>query len=147
MERYLEPLSALFYGLRIIAWLSLLICGIMIIIKALLVFGIDYMAVVYLYFPEESEVQENEIYSVIRHPTYAGLIYISFSGFFFSFTIYSLVAFLLTVGFFSFHIHFIEERELIQRFGKNYKEYMNKTSAFFPKPKNSLKLLKFAFKN
>jgi len=43
--------------------------------RAISVFGIDYMAVVYLYFPEESEVIENETYSVLRHPTYAGLIF------------------------------------------------------------------------
>ncbi|MHA1340109.1 MAG: hypothetical protein ACTSRZ_10765 [Promethearchaeota archaeon] len=61
--------------MRIIAWLLILICAILMLARAISVFGIDYMAVVYLYFPEESEVIENETYSVLRHPTYAGLIF------------------------------------------------------------------------
>jgi len=34
------------------------------------------------------------------------------------------------------HIHFVEEKELIDRFGDSYREYRNKTPAFFVPPKN-----------
>ncbi|MGY5879315.1 MAG: hypothetical protein RTV31_03645, partial [Candidatus Thorarchaeota archaeon] len=44
------------------------IVGLLVIRSSIMTFGIDYMTVVYLYFPEESEVQEHEIYSIVRHP-------------------------------------------------------------------------------
>jgi len=56
--------------------LLLLIIGLLMIYRAIATFGFDYITVVYLYFPEESEIQRNEIYSVLRHPTYAGAIII-----------------------------------------------------------------------
>jgi len=67
----------------------LLILGIITIARSLLSFGVDYMALVYLYFPEEGKIQSFEIYSVIRHPAYAGLTLISISGFIFNFCYYS----------------------------------------------------------
>lgn len=34
------------------------------------------------------------------------------------------------------HIHFVEEKESIDRFRDSYREYINKTPAFFVPPKN-----------
>ncbi len=100
------PLSILFF-----------LVGILLIFRSLQTFGADYMSVAYLYFPEESKVQHHEIYSILRHPTYAGLILIALGGTLFSFTPYSIIFFLIYVGIFYFHIYFVEERELIERFG------------------------------
>jgi protein-S-isoprenylcysteine O-methyltransferase Ste14 len=99
-------------------------------------FGIDYMVVVYLYFPEEGQIQENEIYSVLRHPVYAGALLIALGGAFLTFTLFSFATFLILLTGFYLHVHFVEEKELIQRFGDSYREYRRKVPAFFVSPKN-----------
>ena len=53
--------------LRVILSGIFLFFGILTVRAAVLTFGLDYMVVVYLYFPEESEIQQHEIYSVVRH--------------------------------------------------------------------------------
>jgi protein-S-isoprenylcysteine O-methyltransferase Ste14 len=115
--------------------IMLLLTGLLMIIRSIQVFGIDYMVVLYLYFPEESKIQENEIYSVLRHPTYAGALVIGLGGTFFVFTPLSFLTFFLFLIAFYIHIHFIEERELIQRFGSAYNEYRKTVPPFFFNPK------------
>lgn len=134
----------LFYAKEILAVILLLI-GLMMCARAVQVFGVDYMAVVYLYFPEESQIQENEIYSVLRHPAYASLLIIALGGTFHTFTILSFLAFLtFMLGFYG-HIYLVEEKELIQRFGWSYKSYQRKVPAFFIRPKDINIFLKFLF--
>lgn len=129
--------------IRKIMGILCLIIGLGTILRSLFTFGFDYMAVVYLYFPEESEVQNHKIYSILRHPTYAGLIYICLGAFIFYFSIYNLIYFLMYfIGFF-IHIHFVEEKELISRFGDSYLEYRKKVPAFFVHPKKWIKFLGF----
>ena len=113
--------------------------------RAIQVFGVDYMAVVYLYFPEESHIQENEIYSVLRHPAYASLLIIALGGTFHTFTILSIAAFLAFLLGFYVHIYLVEEKELIQRFGDSYKSYQKKVPAFFIRPKDINIFLRFLF--
>ena len=113
------------------------------IFRALETFGIDYMTVVYLYFPEESELQDHKIYSVLRHPTYSGVLLISLGGMIAQLTLYSISFFLILYMGMYIHIHFVEEKELIKRFGDSYKEYRKKTPAFFVHPKKGGIFLKF----
>jgi protein-S-isoprenylcysteine O-methyltransferase Ste14 len=103
-------------------------------IRSLQVFGIDYMAVVYLYFPEESKIQDHKIYSVLRHPMYTGILLVGLGGMFYTFTLYSIIFFIVELSAFYIHIHFVEERELVERFGPSYQEYMKKVPAFFVRP-------------
>jgi len=49
------------------------------------------MTVTYLYFPEESKIQNHEIYSVLRHPMYAGALLLGLGGMFSTLTLYSVV--------------------------------------------------------
>jgi protein-S-isoprenylcysteine O-methyltransferase Ste14 len=121
------------------------VIGIMTIIRSVLTFGFDYMAVVYLYFPEESEHQNHEIYSILRHPTYAALIYISMAGFIIQFSILSLIYFIIYCIGFYIHINYIEEPELITRFGEEYNSYKKSVPAIFVRPENILKFFKFVF--
>ena len=117
------------------------------IARSMLTFGFDYMTVVYLYFPEESELQEHQIYSILRHPTYAGLIVISLGGMVLQFNIYSICFFSLFYLVFYIHIHYVEEKELIERFGMSYKEYRDNTRAFFVKVRDIGKLFLFMIGN
>jgi protein-S-isoprenylcysteine O-methyltransferase Ste14 len=121
----------------------ILIGSILTILQALWTFGLDYMALVYLYYPEESELQNQRIYSVLRHPTYFGLILISLGGFFLQFSIYSISSFFLVLIGFYIHIMLIEEKELIERFGNSFLDYKKTVPAFFFKPRNTILFIKF----
>ena len=103
------------------------------------------MAIIYVYYPEESEVKEQAIYSLLRHPTYHGIILISISSIFFRFSIYSIVICVLFILGMSFQIRFIEEKELLERFGKVYMKYMKETPALFFHPKKIKNFFRFLF--
>jgi len=136
---------ALFYAKEILA-VALIITGLMMCARAIQIFGVDYMAVVYLYFPEESQIQENEIYSVLRHPAYASLLIIALGGTFHTFTLLSFLSFLTFLLGFYVHIYLVEEKELIQRFGDSYKTYRKKVPAFFIRPRDKNIFLRFLFR-
>jgi protein-S-isoprenylcysteine O-methyltransferase Ste14 len=120
-------------------WFRIIISGVLIILGALtlrsaiLMFGLDYMTVVYLYFPEESEIQEHEIYSVVRHPAYLGGVLLGTAGLFFNFSVYSILLGLLVYLAFRLQI-WKEEKELVERFGEGYKEYKKKVPALLVRP-------------
>jgi protein-S-isoprenylcysteine O-methyltransferase Ste14 len=136
-SRSLLPLIGIAPGIEL--WIRLILSGILMILgiltmrSAVLTFGVDYMAVVYLYFPEESEIQEHEIYSVIRHPTYLSGIILGAAGLFFRFSVYSII-----LSFFVFLVFRLqiwkEEKELVERFGEGYIEYRKKVPALFVRP-------------
>ena len=92
------------------------------------------MTVIYLYFPEESKIQNHKIYSVLRHPTYTGALLVGLGGMFSTLTLYSVIFFIVYLVAFYIHIHFVEEKELIARFGPSYQGYMNKVPTFFVNP-------------
>lgn len=125
-----------------------LFVGIMMVLmsKILKVFGIDYMGLVYVYYPEESSLQNNEIYSILRHPTYHCLMLLSIAGMFLRFSIYSIIYFVIFMIGINIHIKFVEEKELIQRFGEGYRKYKEKVPAFFVRLKDLKKYFSFIFK-
>ena len=107
--------------------------------------GFDYMAVVYLYFPEESVIQENAIYSVLRNPLYSSMLLIGFGGVIATCTLYSLLLFGLFLGGFYLFVHFVEEPELVSRFGEAFETYRDSTPMFFVSPRNLRILVGFIF--
>ncbi len=119
-----------------------LILAMLVIRSSFLTFGIDYMAVVYLYFPEESELQEHEIYSITRHPTYMGAVLLGIAGMLFRFSVYSILFFLILYILFRIQIR-REENELIDRFGEGYREYRKIVPALHVRPKDFRKFFKF----
>ena len=138
---------SLYFIPRIIVGLIILILMIGTMARSVRDFGIDNAGLVYIYYPEDARVIQNEIYSIVRHPMYMALIFISLGGFIFQFTIYSILHVLMTFLFFSYHIFIVEERELIKRFGDSYKKYKRKVPAIFVKPRNWPKFFKFVFRN
>jgi len=103
------------------------------------------MALMYLYYPEESDLQRQQIYSILRHPSYFGLILISLGGLFLRFSFYSIMSFLLVLIGFYIHITFVEEKELIERFGNTYLDYKKEVPSLFVKPRHLKLFLKFLF--
>ena len=119
--------------IRMVLSFIFLVLGMLTLRAALFTFGLDYMAVVYLFFPEESEVQQHEIYSVIRHPAYLSGVLLSAAGLFFRFSVYSILLFLLVYLVFRLQI-WKEEKELVERFGEGYNEYRKSVPAFLVRP-------------
>jgi protein-S-isoprenylcysteine O-methyltransferase Ste14 len=115
------------------------------VIRALQIFGFDYMAVIYLYFPEESELQDHEIFSLLRHPTYSAAILMCLGGVIINQNIYTFIFWIIYYLGFYIHIHLVEEKELIQRFGDSYLNYRKEVPPFFVKPRNYYRFLKFVF--
>ena len=128
--------------LRLILSGVVVILGLLVIRSAILTFGIDYMMVVYLYFPEESEVQNHEIYSVVRHPTYMGGVILAVAAMVFRCSVYSIL--LGIIGFLIFRVHlFREEAELLDRFGEGYGDYMKNVPALHVRIRDLKSLVKF----
>jgi len=119
--------------IRIILSIPIVILGMLTVRSAIFTFGIDYMMVAYLYFPEESEIQEHEIYSVIRHPTYLAGILFGVAGLFFRFSVYSIFTCLALFLVFRLQI-WKEEKELVERFGEGFVEYRKKVPALLVRP-------------
>ena len=143
LTSFITPLSLVLGYIRLFLGIFVCFLGVAMILRALITFGIDYMAVVYLYFPEESSLQEHKIYSILRHPTYSGALFLCLGGMLIQFTLYSFVFYLILHGGIYIHIHFVEEKELINRFGDSYKEYRERTPAFYACPKNWGKFFKY----
>ena len=121
------------FGIRIILSIPIVILGMLTVRSAMFTFGIDYMMVAYLYFPEESEIQEHEIYSVIRHPTYLAGILFGVAGLFSRFSVYSILTCLVIFLVFRLQI-WKEEKELVERFGDGFVEYRKNVPALFIRP-------------
>ncbi len=119
-----------------------LVLGILTVRSAVLTFGVDYMTVVYLYFPEESQVQNHEIYSVIRHPAYFAVALLSAAGLAFWMSVYSILIFVLIYTLLRLHIR-REEAELIDRFGKSYAEYRERVPGLHVRAKDVPAFLRF----
>ncbi|MFX0079030.1 MAG: methyltransferase family protein [Candidatus Hermodarchaeota archaeon] len=115
--------------IRIIGSFIFIIFGMLTIRSALLTFGVDYMTLVYLYYPAESQIQQHEIYSVIRHPTYLGALFFAMGGLWLRFSVYSLMLFFIFLLGFMVHIVFVEEKELRERFGEAFIEYQKRVPA------------------
>ncbi len=146
------PISDIFFNFSIaFLFFRLSLCfifvglGLTVIIKALKIFGIDNMALVYVFYPKESTLQNHEIYSVLRHPTYHGLMLISIGSIFLRFSIYSIIYFLIFIIGINIHLKFVEEKELIQRFGESYKKYRENVPAFLIRFKDLKKYFSFIF--
>ncbi len=143
LTSYLTPISLLLGYIRFFLGGFFCILGVIMMFRSIETFGIDYMTVTYLYFPEESELQDHKIYSVLRHPTYSGIILLCLGGMIIQLTLYSITFFvILYIGMY-IHIHFVEEKELINRFGDSYKEYRKKVPAFLVHMKDWGLFLKF----
>jgi len=129
-------------GIRLVLSGIILLVGLLVIRSSILTFGVDYMTVVYLYFPEESEVKNHEIYSVVRHPVYMGGVLLGAAATIFRFSIYSILLFVIVYLLFRVQIR-REEHELMARFGDGYREYREKVPTLHVRPTDIISFLKF----
>jgi protein-S-isoprenylcysteine O-methyltransferase Ste14 len=138
--------SMITLAIRLIFFLLFVSNMMVLMSKILKVFGIDYMGLVYVYYPKESTLQNHEIYSILRHPTYHCLMLLSIAGVFLRFSIYSIIYYVIFMIGINIHIKFVEEKELIERFGEGYIKYKEEVPAFFVRVKDLKKYFSIIFK-
>lgn len=103
-------------------------------VRAAIVFGIDNLTMLYVYFPEEGHMLNSSIYGVIRHPVYGAALRMSIGLALLNAGIYPIVFILiLPLGVFGW-LRLVEEKELLERIPE-YAEYRKRVPAFFPYPK------------
>jgi len=139
--------SIIFFYIRLVLGIIFVGLGLIVVSKALKIFGIDYMGLVYVYYPNQSSLQNHEIYSVLRHPTYHAVMLFSIGSIFFRFSIYSIFYFLIFMIGINVHLRFVEERELIQRFGEQYRKYKKNVPALFVRIRDLRKYFSIIFQN
>jgi len=122
--------------LLVAAWLWL---------RAVSLFGVDNLTMLYVYFPEEGRMVDSSIYGVIRHPIYAAALYIVIGLALLSGNWMALVfAALMPLGLTGW-VRLVEERDLLERF-PDYGEYRKRVPAFWPRPRDLGKFFGFVLK-
>jgi protein-S-isoprenylcysteine O-methyltransferase Ste14 len=132
-----------FIIIRFTAGIIFFFMGITLILKSLKIFGIDNMGLVYVYYPNESTLKNHEIYSILRHPTYHSIMLIFIGSILVRFSIYSIIYFLMFIIGINIHLKFVEEKELIERFGEEYTKYREDVPAFIVRFKDLKRYMKF----
>jgi protein-S-isoprenylcysteine O-methyltransferase Ste14 len=118
------------------------IVGIILWIRTVLTFGVDYLTMLYVYFPEKGHIARSRIYDILRHPIYAAAMRIGLGLALLNTSIYALVFMpFLPLGLYGF-VHLVEEKELLARF-PDYAEYRKRVPAFWTKPKDIGRFWKF----
>ncbi|MHA1303807.1 MAG: methyltransferase family protein [Candidatus Heimdallarchaeaceae archaeon] len=97
----------------------------------------------YVYYPEESKIVKHEIYSIVRNPLYVSVILLSFSALVSHLSVYSVgIAIILIIGM-NYHSICVEDKELIERFGEDFKKYRKSVPSLLIRPKNWGKFIRF----
>ncbi len=116
----------------LLGWLMLII-GAALWVRSIFAFGADNLALLYVYYPEEGQIVNSSIYSILRHPVYAGVLRIGIGLALLNGNANALAfAILMPLGLFGW-IRLVEEKELIERFGQPYLEYRKRIPAFWPR--------------
>jgi protein-S-isoprenylcysteine O-methyltransferase Ste14 len=137
------PIPDLWWRTVLIAlgWLCLLI-GSALWLRTVCIFGIDNLAMLYLYFPEQARLVRSSVYDLVRHPIYAAVLWIGGGLALVHANWYALLVALLLPLFFTSWIVLVEEKELRGRFPE-YVVYRKRVPAFLPRARDTLRFLKF----
>ena len=112
-------------------WLSLAV-GAALWWRAVSTLGLDTLAMLYVYYPEERRIVDSGIYSLLRHPVYAAALRVSIGLALVRANWYALLVALIVPLFLHGWIRLVEEAELIRQFPA-YVEYRRRVPAFAPR--------------
>ncbi len=102
-------------------------------LRTVLTFGVDNLTMLYVYFPEESQLVNHKIYTILRHPAYAAVQCLAFGLALLNGNWSALAcALIFSLGLWGW-VHLVEEKELIGRFGPAYADYRKRVPAFWPR--------------
>ncbi len=116
----------------VLGWLMLIV-GAALWARGISAFGMDNLALLYVYFPEEGKFVDSSIYSVLRHPVYAGVLRVSIGLALLNGNANSIAFILFAPLGLTGWIRLVEEKELIERFGSSYLDYRKRVPAFWPR--------------
>jgi protein-S-isoprenylcysteine O-methyltransferase Ste14 len=127
----------------IVLGMWLLIVGATLWIRGIFAFGMDNLALLYVYYPEEGKIVDSNIYNILRHPVYAGVLRVIIALALLNGNGNSIVFILFApLGLFGW-IRLVEEKELIERFGPSYSDYRKRVPAFWPRLRDYGKFFRF----
>jgi protein-S-isoprenylcysteine O-methyltransferase Ste14 len=136
---WLTPLAAML-------GLYFLLTGVSLYVRAYLAFGVDNLAMLYVYFPDESRLINASIYALLRHPAYSGAIRMGLAFGLWRGTMFSVLFGLFMPFGLTLWLRWVEEPELVERFGAAYLEYRRSTPAFWPPLKHLGRFYTFLIK-
>ena len=99
---------------------------------------------IFTVFPEEGTDVTSEIYSFIRHPIYSGGFFACFGFAFLRNNMMALFVALIFLIPILIEVR-LEDREMIERYGKKHQTYLKETGALSPKVEKIIPFLKFLF--
>ncbi len=134
--RYLPGPAILHFGwtiiLPVLGWV-LIVLATLLGLRTVQIFGVDNLTMLYVYFPEESQLVNHKIYTILRHPAYTAVQYIAFGFALLNGSWIALAcASVFSLGLWGW-VRLVEENELIRRFGPSYVEYRRSVPAFWPR--------------
>lgn len=109
----------------------LIVSGLLIWYRALRLFGLDTLAIVYVYYPSEGRMIRSDIYGVVRHPIYSAVIRLCFALALLNGSVLAVLGALMAPLAMWLWVHYGEEPELMERFGEEYRAYRTRVPAFF----------------
>lgn len=110
----------------------LLCFGALLWIRSVFVFGADNLALLYVYYPKDGQIIDSGIYRILRHPLYGAVLRVGIGLALLNGNANAIAfAILMPLGLFGW-IRLVEEKELIERLGRQYLEYRKVTPAFWP---------------
>ena len=108
-----------------------------------MVIGVDYGLMLYVYYPAESRIVDTAIYALIRHPMYSGAVRVGLALGLWRGTLGSvLFGLFMPIGL-TIWLRFVEEPELLERFGEDYAEYRRRVPAFWPRLHDAKRFFRF----
>jgi len=116
-----------------VAGIYLLVTAIILFARVVSTFGMDNLAMVYVYTPAGGRLVDSAIYGLIRHPAYSAACRLGLTIGLWRGT-WSSIAFglLIPVGL-TIWLRAVEEPDLIRRFGTSYESYRRRVPAFAPR--------------
>jgi protein-S-isoprenylcysteine O-methyltransferase Ste14 len=128
--------------LSVFGWV-LVVAGALLFLRAVQTFGVDNLTMLYVYFPEESQLVDHKIYDILRHPAYGAAQRIALGLALLNGTWFALTcALIFMLGLWGW-VRLVEEKELLERFGPSYAEYRRRVPAFWPRPRDLGRFFKF----
>ena len=119
--------------LIIIPYVGLFLIIVGMIFRFIAVWSLGKFFTVNVTIQKNQKIIKNGVYKIIRHPSYLGSL-VSFIGFGISLNNWvSLTMIIIPITIAFIHRIKIEERLLLEKFGSDYLDYMNKTYRLLPK--------------
>ncbi len=126
---------------RILGWYWALVGGLL-WLRSALTFGVDNLAMLYVYHPEAGGMADDKIYRLLRHPVYGGATRVCWGLALLNGGIFALSFIPFAPLLFFGWVRLTEEPELMKRL-PGYAEYRKQVPAFWVKPKDVTAFFRF----